>query len=343
MLADYAERLNLTFTPPDAETAEKLRGQLPATATVSNPLDYTTPIWGIAEKTRPVFATLLGDGHDAAVIVQDYPAAGLDESKIYYRNDTRSFIEAAKEAKLAAAVCSTIPENLDAETRQFLVDHGVAPMQGIEECMTAIAQAAWHGRRRNEIAAEHRMPLLPPMPLSAAVALRDEAHGKSLLAAQGISVPAGSLTTGADAAANDAVVGVGALAIDAVRQTGCRVTGITLSDDQLRIARDGEVGFAQEGRRGAPGRRRGLSRDLHGRGDRRAPRHPTGHVPGPAPPPRVPSALPRPARRFPRELDRVRRGLRPRDPPRRRSRPGDRKSTRLNSSHMSESRMPSSA
>ncbi|NDD31812.1 MAG: class I SAM-dependent methyltransferase, partial [Proteobacteria bacterium] len=32
--------------------------------------------------------------------------------------------------------------------------------------------------------------------------------------------------------------GWGALAIDAVRQTGCRVTGITLSDDQLRIARE---------------------------------------------------------------------------------------------------------
>ena len=173
MLADYAEKLGLVFRPPSKSAAENLRHQLPATATVSNPLDYTTPIWGIAEKTRPVFATLLGDGHDAAVIVQDYPAAGLDESKIYYRNDTRSFIEAAKEAKLAAAVCSTIPENLDAETRQFLVDHGVAPMQGIEECMTAIAQAAWHGRRRNEIAAEHRMPLLPPMPLSAAVALRE--------------------------------------------------------------------------------------------------------------------------------------------------------------------------
>ena len=34
------------------------------------------------------------------MIVQDYPAAGLDESKIYYRNDTRSFIEAAKEEEI---------------------------------------------------------------------------------------------------------------------------------------------------------------------------------------------------------------------------------------------------
>jgi acyl-CoA synthetase (NDP forming) len=207
MLADYAERLGLRFTPPGPATAERLRGQLPATATVSNPLDYTTPIWGIPEKTRPVFDTLFGDGHDAAVIVQDYPAPGLDESKVYYRNDTLSFIAAARQQGLAAAVCSTIPENLDAETRGFLVAEGVAPMQGIEECMTAIAAAAWHGERRAEIAAD------PPPPLMAATAamgqprLMDEAAAKALLRARGIAVPKGRTATGAEAAAAAAELG----------------------------------------------------------------------------------------------------------------------------------------
>jgi len=207
MLADYAERLGLRFTPPSAATAERLRSQLPATATVSNPLDYTTPIWGIPEKTRPVFDTLFADSHDAAVIVQDYPAPGLDESKIYYRNDTLSFIAAAKQQGIAAAVCSTIAENLDAETRGFLVEQGVAPMQGIEECMTAMAAAAWHGERRAEIAAH------PPPPLTGAMAamgeprLLDEAAAKALLAARGITVPKGRTATGAEAASAAAEVG----------------------------------------------------------------------------------------------------------------------------------------
>lgn len=198
MLADYAERLSLTFTPPDAETARQLRAQLPATATVSNPLDYTTPIWGIPEKTLPVFDTLFAQGHDAAVIVQDYPAPGLDESKPYYRNDTLSFIAAAARQTLPAAVCSTIPENLDEETRGFLVAQGVAPMQGIEDCMTAIAAAAWHGERRAEIARE----TLPPLLTSAASAhsrLIDEAAAKKLLAAAGISVPQSLVGSGAEA------------------------------------------------------------------------------------------------------------------------------------------------
>ena len=197
MLADYAERLGLVFTPPDTETSALLRAQLPGTATVSNPLDYTTPIWGIPERTRPVFDTLFAQGHDAAVIVQDYPAPGLDESKQYYRNDTLSFIAAAKSRDLPPAVCSTIPENLDAETREFLVSQGVAPMQGIEDCMAAIAAAAWHGERRAQIAA------LVPAPISArpldVTRLLDEAAAKKLLAGAGINVPIGHVGTGAEA------------------------------------------------------------------------------------------------------------------------------------------------
>ena len=188
MLADYAETLNLTFSPPDPATAERLRTQLPDTATVSNPLDYTTPIWGIPEKTGPVFDALLADGHDAAVIVQDYPAPGLDESKVHYRNDTVSFIAAAKRHGLPSAVCSTLPENLDVETRDFLVAQGIAPMQGIENCMTAIASSAWHGERRAEIIANPPPPLIPGRAQAGPVLL-DEAVAKRLVAARGIAVP----------------------------------------------------------------------------------------------------------------------------------------------------------
>ena len=198
MLADYAERFGLTFTSPDAATAASLRSLLPQTATVSNPLDYTTPIWGVPEKTRPVFDTLFAQGHDAAVIVQDYPAPGLDESKPWYRNDTLSFIAAAKAKGLPAAVCSTIPENLDAETRSFLVAEGVAPMQGIEECMTAIAAAAWHGARRAEIADARPAPLIAPQP-DGTPRLLDEASAKQRLAATGIAIPRNRVGGGADA------------------------------------------------------------------------------------------------------------------------------------------------
>ena len=74
MLADHGEKIDLDFPQPETGTYERLRTLLPETATVSNPLDYTTPIWGMPGKTEPVFRAFVGAGHDAAIMVQDYPA-----------------------------------------------------------------------------------------------------------------------------------------------------------------------------------------------------------------------------------------------------------------------------
>ena len=156
MLADYAQVVGLRFSPPAGRTAERLAQCLPLTATVSNPLDYTTPIWGIPERVRPVFETMLENPRDVAVLVQDYPLEGLDESKDSYLNDAREFIAATRAAGVPAAVCSTLPENIDRSTREMLIAAGVAPMQGIREALDAIAGAVWHGRRRKRLSSDSR-------------------------------------------------------------------------------------------------------------------------------------------------------------------------------------------
>ena len=205
MLADAAEAHGLDLPRPSAATAERLRTQLPLTATVSNPLDYTTPIWGVPDKTELVFSTLFADGYDAAVIIQDYPAAGLDESKPFYRNDSISFLNAAAAVGLPAAVCSTIAENLDAETRAFLVAKNVAPMQGIGDCVRAIAAAARYGAARQRLLADPPLPLIlddpnlndtylddtPPISdaCTSGPLMLDEAAAKSQLSRWQIAVP----------------------------------------------------------------------------------------------------------------------------------------------------------
>lgn len=164
MLADYAQTVGLRFPRPSARAAGRLAQRLPHTATVSNPLDYTTPIWGEPEKVRPVFEALLEDPCDAAVLVQDYPLDGLDESRPSYLADAGAFIAAARAAGVPAAVCSTLPENLDRETREMLIANGVAPMQGIRETLDALAGAVWHGRRRRRIRRDRRR--IGPAPAS---------------------------------------------------------------------------------------------------------------------------------------------------------------------------------
>ncbi len=234
MMADHGEKIGLAFPQPSTGTATQLRGLLPSTATVSNPLDYTTPIWGVTERTAPVFAAAMDGTHDAALLVQDYPLAGLDESKPHYLSDAKTFIAAAKAAGLPAAVCSTLAENLDSETRQMLAENGVAPLQGIHEALNAIAGAAWHGGARAAILTANRAPLTLGAPLDDAEVI-DEAAGKAHLLEAGVTVPEG-------------VICIGAQASQAAEKVGFPVALKMLSD---RLPHKTEAGAVRIGLRNA--------------------------------------------------------------------------------------------
>jgi acyl-CoA synthetase (NDP forming) len=141
---------------------------------------------------------------DAAVLVQDYPAQGLDESKIYYRNDADAFAEAAK--GLPAAICSTLPENLDMDTRERLIAKSIAPMQGIHECLNAISQAAQWSDARQRILATRPEPL-PQIASVGPSVLVSEADGKAWLANAGMSVPPGMVSSGGETGDSAAALG----------------------------------------------------------------------------------------------------------------------------------------
>jgi acyl-CoA synthetase (NDP forming) len=196
MLADYAEQIGLSFLPVDPMQETELANLLPKIATVSNPLDYTTPIWGQADLTYPVFSkAILAIESDSAVLVQDYPAPGLDNSKVFYQRDAIAFAKATQEQGLPAAICATIPENMDVETRQLLISKGVAPMQGIHETLNAIsASAEWLQTRQ-------RILLDTPEPLSLHLqggqqVMVSEPDGKAWLAANDFAVPRGKVVSG---------------------------------------------------------------------------------------------------------------------------------------------------
>ncbi|MFT4725594.1 MAG: acyl-CoA synthetase (NDP forming) [Granulosicoccus sp.] len=192
MLADLAERTCLQFPAASKGTAEKLTQLLPPIATVSNPLDYTTPIWGQVELTQPVFEQALADGHDVAVLVQDYPASGLDESKPLYLADAHAFARACKLADVPAAICSTLPENLDIDTREDLINKGVAPMQGISETLEAIA-GVWQWQQRRDLIRAAPLKSLFKSQFAKSIRAIDEEQAKKLLLSVGIPIPSGML------------------------------------------------------------------------------------------------------------------------------------------------------
>ena len=196
MLADYAEKIGLSFLPVDPTQEIELAALLPKIATVSNPLDYTTPIWGQEDLTYPVFSKAISAVKaGSAVLVQDYPAEGLDNSKVFYQRDAIAFARATKEAGLPAAICATIPENMDIETRQLLISNGVAPMQGIHETLNAISASAEWSQNRDRILLDIPKPLSPNLREGQQVMV-SEPEGKAWLLANDFAVPQGKVTSG---------------------------------------------------------------------------------------------------------------------------------------------------
>ncbi len=155
MLADYAETIGLSFGMIDDDKKDALTTMLPPIATVSNPLDYTTPIWGDYDKTYPVFRTAIGEDYDVAVSIVDFPhPAFTDYYKQLYTNDATAFVDAVRAQDIVGAVCSTLPESIDEESRIFLVKNRVAPMQGLPETLNAISHAIFYREAREKILAE---------------------------------------------------------------------------------------------------------------------------------------------------------------------------------------------
>ena len=151
IVADIGETLDIKFSKIPKKNLKSVSSLLPEIATLSNPLDYTTPIWGQKEITKPLFHEVIKAlDPNFSILIQDYPLKGLDETKLYYLNDAIGFSEVVNEQKLPGAIISTISENIDKETREKLIILGVAPLQGIGEGLEAIKNAIkWVSIKKN--------------------------------------------------------------------------------------------------------------------------------------------------------------------------------------------------
>ena len=206
MLADYGETINLDFPPPSDQVAAQLTEKLPVIADVTNPLDYTTPIWGQQDKVQAVFETALKDPYDVAVIVQDFPLEEVNESKSYYLNDATAFINATHQHGLPGVVCSTLPENIDQQTREMLIQNAVVPLQGIHDALDAIKKSICHGQQR-ELILSRPYSELSQVTVSSPCDQCDEFSSKAELKAAGFNIPHADLVAAAQAGEAAAALG----------------------------------------------------------------------------------------------------------------------------------------
>ena len=87
LVADYSEIYGLALPQPRDRASAALTKLLPDIATVSNPLDYTTPLWGNKEVMPKVFRAAMEDGCDMAILIQDYPPTDVHPDNSSYVSD----------------------------------------------------------------------------------------------------------------------------------------------------------------------------------------------------------------------------------------------------------------
>ena len=205
LVADLAEPLGLVFPELTSEHQARVRETLNDYVDVANPLDYHTFIWGDDAALEACYGAMLDGGFDAAMLINDIPDRDhLDASQ--WQAATRAMVRAANARKSRAMVVATMPECMPATMADELAAAGIAPMIGLEDCLTAIAAAANIGRQWAHNRAAYCPALPAPDPDADSCAL-DENEAKQRLADIGLHVPARIECSAADAPGAAASIG----------------------------------------------------------------------------------------------------------------------------------------
>lgn len=196
LIADYAERNDLSLPKLDESQRVELDQVLPSYANLVNPLDFTTAIWGDREALDKMLDSALRTAADAAVLVLDYPSEATGE-----RKECDLLLElycaALSRHGKTGFVTSAFPELLPASARERLHARGVAALQGVEDGLAAWGRIAGYQRKRLALLALGESALVPlcPQALEGEGQLLDEWQSKQALRAFGLPTPQGVLST----------------------------------------------------------------------------------------------------------------------------------------------------
>ncbi len=197
LVADLASDAGLP-TPPLTKDAEaKLFEALGPKVPLANPLDYHTYIWGDLEASTATFSAMLGAGYGMNLLILDFPRGDRCDASSWDVT-LQAFENAQKATGAKAALVASMPESLPESVGQRMIASGIAPMQGLSECMEAIRIAADIGAVR---AREREAPLKRASSVEVERAhMLDEPTGKATLKSFGLTVPKGEVVAIADAA-----------------------------------------------------------------------------------------------------------------------------------------------
>jgi acyl-CoA synthetase (NDP forming) len=199
LVADLAQPRGLAMPDLPEPVSRQLGDLLGDKVHVANPLDYHTYIWGDMAAQTACFAALMACRFDMHLLVLDFPRVDRCDDTTWQRT-VDAWIAAHKRTGAPAGVLASLPEGLPDGFARALLAEGIAPMQGLTECMDAIVIAARIG------VAQRRAAQTLALQAVAAVArsdihMLDEAASKQALAVFGVAVPRSEVVAAGDAVA----------------------------------------------------------------------------------------------------------------------------------------------
>ncbi|HWU00876.1 MAG TPA: acetate--CoA ligase family protein [Terriglobales bacterium] len=209
LTADVCEKLDVPLPGFPQEQAEALRAQLPNFASVTNPLDYNTSLWGKEPLLTELFSTVLAGDFDAGMLMLDY-ATESAESEQVFDSSRRALITAAKRHGKMPIITATIPELFPGHLRDETIVAEAAPLQGLPEALTAFASAHQFAQYRAEQAKgglQIEVAATPALKPDAKQTLWSEAAAKAKLAEYGLKAPQSRLVAPEAASAAAAELG----------------------------------------------------------------------------------------------------------------------------------------
>lgn len=195
LAGDAAQAAGLDVPQLEPAVRDALRVALPEIATPNNPIDLTTAYWGDYDKQRECCTIFMRGRYDVVVEVATYPPPGT-RPREGWDISVDSFVEAVVAAETKGAIICSLAESLPQDVRERVIARQVTPLQGTQDGMRAIANAARYGTLRKSIQEDgFRSVLLPTRAQTrgAGTNVLDEVTAKAALAKAGIPIPLGAV------------------------------------------------------------------------------------------------------------------------------------------------------
>ncbi|BDU39673.1 acetate--CoA ligase family protein [Vibrio nigripulchritudo] len=193
MLADRLDKHDVLLPGLSQAQIADLNSLLPEFASISNPLDYNTAIWGDRETCTKVFKTVMSGDFDVSILMLDFPDQS-SENMTEWNITVDALIDAHLEVQKTTVVICNLSELLPENIRKRLINAGIAPLQGLQDGVSALANLIGYSQKRQALLKQtpsDTLVLRKASSLNGISESLNEWDSKQLLRKYGLSIPLG--------------------------------------------------------------------------------------------------------------------------------------------------------